>query len=147
MRRAYGRALGRLREMKGHTQESAAEACTPTMSSQNFGRYEIGGAAGITDPLTRRRLLASIGATEEEFQTVLEEIGGQEPRSARLARMATAAGGVAEAGLPFSADRRQAVFPLSDGDLVVSYPRNLSPEAKREMKRFLELLLATNEND
>lgn len=145
LRRLYGITVARMRDARGHTQESAAAAAQPDMSSQNWGRYETGMAAGITDPIMRRRLLTAIGATEEEFQAELARASGEDTQSSRLNRLAGAISN--DDARQISPESRQAVFPLSEGDLIVTFPRHLTAEGRKEMKRYLDLLMMTADTD
>lgn len=151
LRKRYGLALAIVRDAHDHTQDTASLAHQPVMTSQNWGRYETGMAAGITDPVVRRNLLSAIGADEEEFQATLsvlreEDIpAGGKGRSmgARMSRMASAI----TAGTPaVTGEQRQAIFPLREGEVIITFPRHLTAEGRREMKRYLELLLESTDD-
>ncbi len=52
---------------------------------------------------------------------------------ARLAR---------ELGPP--SDARQAVFPVSDGDVVISFPPNMTPDGFKELEAYFAIFLKAN---
>lgn len=154
LRKRYGVALALVREAHNQTQDSASAACDPEMTSQNWGRYETGSAAGITDPVVRRGLLEAIGADEAEFQTTLANLPADDDLPALSkgrgigSRMARLAGAVTATNpAPISPDRRQAIFPVRDGEVVITFPRHMTPEGRREMKQYLELLLASTDDN
>lgn len=154
LRKRYGLALAIVRDAHDHTQDTASAAMTPEMTPQNWGRYETGMAAGITDPIVRRNLLTAIGADEGEFQATLANLTDQDlpaggkgrSQGGRMARMANAIAAGAGAVPAPSSEKRQAIFPLREGEVVITFPRHLTAEGRREMKRYLELLLESTDD-
>jgi transcriptional regulator with XRE-family HTH domain len=130
-----GRALKLLRKAAGMTQAEAAEAygCEPG----SWRRYEAGARDLSFDQL--KALAEAVGSTREELVRTRDDLASGRP----------ARHGMAEAPRPFaaaelrtgSASRRQAVFNLEEGDVVVTYPSELSAASRRELADYLALLL------
>ena len=124
-----GEALRILRERLGVTQEAAAEAME--VSRTAWQNYE-GGRKVVLRTDMQMRLAAAVGATRPDLLKVLKELqrgGGKH-----------SAIGVEEPSAIFAGPgRTQAIFPTRDGEVIVSYPANLSPEGFRELAEFFSL--------
>ncbi len=140
MRKLYGAILAKLRDERGLTQEQASTAARPEMTAQNWARYEGGQAPSITDPIVRRRFLEAIGASEEDFQRELSNPTRANPASARVSRLSRAFEAMPESSRARD-DRRQAVFPLSEGEVVISFPADLSPDGVEELKEYFNIFV------
>lgn len=126
-----GEALRILRDRLDITQEQAAEAMG--VSRTAWQNYEAGRAIVLrTDMQTK--LAAALDATREDLLRVLREL--------QRAGGGHSALGLEEPGVVFSGPgRQQAIFPLSEGDVIVSYPANLSAAGFQELSDYLAIFL------
>lgn len=129
--REVGDALRALRERRGFTQERAAEALR--VSRTAWQNYESGRPVVLRTDM-QLRLAQALGAKREDLLAILREQQG--------ATASHSAFGVEETGMLFSGPgRQQAIFPLSEGDVIVSYPAGLTPDGFQELNDYLELFL------
>lgn len=139
-----GQAIARLRERAGLTQAQAAAAIEDnggSMSPQYWGMHENGQVAGIFRPNAQRKLLDAIGCTLEDLEA---ELASGEHTSRRMGRMARELSPGPDARrLALDAEQRTATFPLSEGNVTLTFPSDLSPAGYKELKAYLELFLAT----
>lgn len=134
--REVGEALKILRERRGVTQEKAAEAMT--VSRTAWQNYENGRAVVLRTDM-QVRLTAAVGAKREDLLGVLRELQG--------GGMSHSALGLEEAGIVFSGPgRQQAIFPTSEGDVILSYPSALSPKGLSELSDYLAVFLKRSAN-
>lgn len=127
-----GRALKLLRERSGLTQEAAADLMGVTKTA--WANYEYGRAIVLRIDV-QDRLVKALGQSRKALDETLREITG-------LPAPEYAHAGLEEAGAPFTgAAIKQAIFPLAEGDVTVSYPTNLSPASYRELHEYLTLFL------
>lgn len=128
-----GRALKALRESRELTQQEAADRAGVTRTA--WQNYESGRAVILRSDL-QRRLARSLGADEEELALHAESFRN-------IGRRSTAASLSAHDraqsfdGLP----RGQAVFPLAEGEVVITFPQDLSREGFAEMAQYLSIFL------
>ena len=137
-----GRAIANLREAKGLSQATAADRATPPMTPQNWGNHETGKVAQLERTNVLRRVAEAIGVTLEDIELERQRVaeGGGSPKS--QARLRAVAGGVGEGpARRFETNRRSAVFPLLEGDAVLSFPQDLSPAGYRELADYLSVFL------
>lgn len=132
--REVGEALKLLRDRRGFTQEQAAEAMR--VSRTAWQNYENGRAVVLRTDM-QVRLTAALGAKREDLLAVLRELqrgGGSH-----------SAFGLEEAGLLFSGPgRKQAIFPTSEGEVILSYPANISATGVAELSDYLAIFLKRN---
>ena len=126
--KALGRALKRLREARGLTQDQAAEKLGVTRTA--WQNYE-GGRSVIMRTDLQSRLVRALDASVEDLLGMLRhEAHGH------------SAIGVSEAAAIYSGPgRRQAIFPLDEGDVILSFPANLSPESREQLEDHLAAFL------
>lgn len=138
MRAAGGIRL--LREGLKLSQPKAAEHHEPDISAQYWSMTETGKVPGVVKPSTQRKLLAALSKaanletplTLNDLQAAMDRVfsEGEAPRAQRLA-----------AALAPPRAERQAVFPTSDGDVVFTYPADLSPEGFRELEAYFQVFV------
>lgn len=127
-----GRALKRLRESRGFTQEAAAEAAGVTRTA--WQNYENGRAIVLRTDMQAKLALA-LDSTRQDLAAALRDLQRDEGR--------LAARGVEESAAVFAGPgRQQAIFPTADGDVIVNYPANLSREALAQLRGYMTLFLA-----
>lgn len=125
-----GDALRILRERKGVTQERAAEEME--VSRTAWQNYEAGRKVVLRTDM-QMRLAGAVGASREDLLSVLKELQRGESRHSAI-------NSVEEPQAIFAGPgRTQAIFPTRDGDVIVSYPAQLSPEGYRELAEFFGL--------
>lgn len=125
--RDMGRALKLLRERSGLTQDAAAARMRVTKTA--WQNYENGRAIVLRSDF-QQRAAAALGHDVEALMATLREVSGHPPPAPVI--------GVAEPTSPFM---QQAIFPLREGDVTVSYPANLSPQGFQELRDYLDLFL------
>lgn len=124
-----GEALRILRDRLGVTQEAAAEAME--VSRTAWQNYEAGRKVVLRTDM-QMRLAGAIGATRQDLLQVLKQLQHGGAKHSAI--------GVEEPGAIYSGPgRTQAIFPTRDGEVIVSYPANLSPEGYRELAEFFSL--------
>lgn len=129
-----GEALRILRERRDFTQEAAAEAMR--VSRTAWQNYESGRAIVLRTDM-QMRLAGAVGATREDLLAVLREL-----QRGSGGRHSALGGGMEETGAIFAGPgRAQAIFPTTEGDVIVSYPSALSPQGFRELGEYLALFL------
>ena len=127
--RTMGRAIKALREARSLTQQDAAEALGVTRTA--WQNYENGRAVILRTDV-QRRLLKALGSDEDELAAHVASIQSLGRRTGQVVAM------------PERFDiqpRGQAVFPLSEGDVVVTFPPDLSNEGFAELAEYLNLFL------
>lgn len=128
--REMGRALKLLRTRRGMTQDAAAEALRVTRTA--WQNYESGRSVVMRTDM-QAKLAAALGGTRNELLACLREVQEGPSHSASA---------VAEAGSVYSGPGRlQAVFPTSDGQVIVSYPEALTARGRRQLKAYLDAFL------
>lgn len=129
-----GRALRNLRERKNISQTAAGAGVEPAkMTSQAWGLHENGHVKGLLTPGVQTKLTAAIGHTKEDLLSERDRLAQGEDAPAPSAEIRQ---------FQPAANRRQAVFPLSEGgEVVIQFPQHLSPQARREMADFLSVLV------
>ncbi len=128
--KAVGRALKRMREQSGMTQEEAAEKVGITRTA--YQNYENGREA-VLDGDLQQRLADALGGDR------LELLEAENPHL-----LAHRSSEVHEAATPFEGPTRRtgrAVFPLDEGDVVISFPPELSPEGRERLADYLTVWL------
>jgi transcriptional regulator with XRE-family HTH domain len=129
--RELGRALKTLRERRGMTQDQAAEGMHVTRTA--WQNYESGRAIVLRTDM-QARLAGALGARREDLMAILRDnqrMGGSH-----------SAVGLEEPGAIYSGPgRQQAIFPTSEGDVIVSYPATLSTKGYAELGEYLALFL------
>jgi transcriptional regulator with XRE-family HTH domain len=129
-----GRALKAMRDARGLTQQAAAELMG--VSRQTLQNYENGRAIILRIDV-QTRLARALGGERDELLSHLEVIQGH-------GRVAMRADGAQEATRPYDVGLNgQAVFPLREGKVTVTFPENLSPEGFAELADYLALFLKT----
>lgn len=124
-----GRALKRLREDAGLTQDAAAEGLGVTRTA--WQNYE-GGRAVILRTDLQARAAAALGRTRQDLLAALRQVQTGPTHSS----------GVAEGAAIFAGPgRSQAVFPLDEGDVILSFPANLSAEGRQQLEDYLAVFL------
>lgn len=130
-----GRAVARLRERRGMTQEAAAAAAQPQMTFQYWGMHERGQVPGIYKTERQRQLVQALDLT---LQDLADELSGEadgDPGQDRLARMARELNG---------GDIKRAVFPLQDGEVVITLPANLTPAGFKQLSDYMAIFLRSS---
>lgn len=132
-----GEALRILRERRRVTQEAAAEAME--VSRTAWQNYE-GGRPVVLRTDVQVRLAAAVGASREDLIGILR---GLQRGNAGASHSAL---GVEEMGTVYAGPgRAQAIFPTSEGDVIVSYPAALSAAGYKELGEYLALFLRRGE--
>lgn len=130
--REIGQALKLLRERKGLTQDQAAERRGVTRTA--WQNYESGRAVVLRMDMQDGLALA-VGATRAELLDCLREVQ-------RRAGSPTPNGGMEEMGVVFSGPGRRVFnIPLDEGDVIISYPANLSAASFAELEEHIALFL------
>jgi hypothetical protein len=137
------RGIKAMRERHGLTQRQAAEAHARDISYQYWAMNESGKVPGIVKPATQRELLDAISkAAGLENPLTLEDLAkamddhappASDQRSQRLA-----------SSLVGARPERQAVFPTSDGDVVFSFPADMTAEGFRELEAYFSVFVKAN---
>lgn len=130
--REIGRALRALRERHGLSQEQAAERMHVTRTA--WQNYENGRAVVLRTDM-QLRLAAAAGGSHAELLAVLREQQGQ------LAAHSAFTGHDDGRAIYSGPGRSQAIFPTDQGDVILSYPANLTPEAKAQLAAYLKVFL------
>lgn len=136
-----GMALRKLRMDAGLTQKEAGENAKPApFTSQAWGNLEQGKVKGLLDPAVQTKLLAAIGATKEALQFERNRIEQYGPPS--LPGRTQAQGVGERPAPPFMATpgHRQAIFPLGGDQVVISFPKDLTPADLRKLRIYLDTL-------
>lgn len=126
-----GHALRVLRTRQKLTQQQAADAMGVTRGA--WQNYETGRAIILRTDI-QTRLARALGTDRQELllQLAAQTPSGQRPQVS----------GLSDRDSPFEGpDRQKAVFPLPEGEIVLSFPTNLSPESFGEFSEFLALFL------
>lgn len=137
------RAVKGLRERYNVTQRQVADAHVDEISFQYVGMNEQGKVPGIVKPATQRKLLDAISkAANLSSPLTLDDLA------------AAADGGLADGGpgralraaasLRSAMPERQAVFPTSEGDVVFSYPADMTQEGFRELEAYFAVFVSVN---
>jgi len=126
-----GLALKRLRESRSMTQDQAAERMGVTRTA--WQNYESGRAVVMrTDHQVK--LAEALGAARADLLNELRKIQVGDGHSAMA--------GVQDSGAIYAGPgRQQAVFPLDEGDVILSFPANLSPEGRQQLEDYLAVFL------
>ncbi len=145
-RKLLGRALALLRDREGLTQAEAAERFAKVIGKDDFtpqawGQYEAGKPKRMFYPEVQAQLAEVVGSTVEELldeRDRLREIAEISPVQERV--------GVREPVRLFESSskasaRQQAIFPLPEGDIVLSYPAVLSEQSKRDLADYLKIFV------
>jgi transcriptional regulator with XRE-family HTH domain len=127
--REVGRALKALRERAGLTQDQAAENLRVTRTA--WQNYEAGRAIVLrTDH--QARLAEALGCRREDLLHMLRQLQRSEGGLSGY--------GLEETGVVYSGPgRHQAIFPLEEGDVIISYPAALSPASRAQLREYLAL--------
>lgn len=134
--REWGLALKLLRERKGLTQDQAAANRRVTRTA--WQNYESGRAVVLRMDM-QHGLAEALGGTRAELLDCLREVQRRSGTSQPQA-------GMEEMGVVFSGPgRQQAIFPLAEGDVIISYPANLSAQGFKELQDYLTLFLRRGE--
>lgn len=148
---AIGQALKAIRERLGLRQPHVAEAAG--LTAQYVSMIETGKVPGLVKPATQRKIIEALNAALEardgrapsppvtisDLDAELAGVGDT-PR-ARLARIAR------ELTTAPDPELRQAVFPVSDGDVVISFPAHMTPEGFKELEAYFAIFLKANSRD
>lgn len=132
--RALGRALRALRDHQGLTQQEAADRYG--VSRNSWIAYENGERQLILRSDIQTRLAVALNCEREELMLQLAALTPirQRPGVAGL-------GEVANRPFDLGPDRQQAVFPLAEGEVVMTFPADLSPAGVAELAQYLALFL------
>lgn len=143
------RAIAALRERAGVTQRQVAEAHEDEISYQYVGQHETGKVPGIVKPATQRKMLAAISkAAKLEHPLTLEDLAdemaptngvAEDPRAFRM--------GQALLGGARRPTDRQAVFPTTAGEVVISFPADMDAAGFRELEAYLAVFLKARTQD
>lgn len=141
--RRLGRALARLRERVGVTQQQAGEAYGEGegITSQYWAMHENGKVPGIFKPAVQRKVIEALnrasGAepplTIEDLEREISAQGGPDSRMARIAR---------ELGATAPHDGGERFeFMTSDGPVVLNLPARLTSGGFEDLEAFLAVFL------
>jgi transcriptional regulator with XRE-family HTH domain len=125
--KAIGRAIKQMRHRAGLTQLEAAEALN--VSRIAWQNYENGRPTVLRIDLQDRIAKALDGSRQEMLAFAGLGPEGHAPQDGE------------EDGGAFG--RAQAVFPLREGEVVLSFPEEMSADAVEELNRYLELFISS----
>lgn len=142
------RAVKMLREELKLTQRQVSEAHPRQLTYQRIAQVEQGKVPGIVKPQTQREMLAALSnAARLETPLTLDDFAGY------MDRLDTATveqeGGdllalrLARTLAPPKAER-QAVFPTREGDVIFTFPADLSPQGFREIEAYFQAFVQAN---
>ncbi len=147
-----GKAVARLREAaaKDLTQDACAACMDPPITPQYWGMHERGEVPGIVKPKRQRDLIAAISKAADLADPLsLDDLDAaidgdeatprQDPAAGRLVRLARELA----PGAP-DPNKRRAVFPIPDGDVVIEIPAQLTPAGFKQVEAFLAVFLKAN---
>lgn len=132
--REVGEALRILREDRDVTQEQAAEAMH--VSRTAWQNYENGRSVVLRTDM-QERLARAVGARKQDLLDVLRQLQRGGTSHSALA--------LEETGAIFSGPgRQQAIFPLDEGDVILSYPAKLTASGRAQLKAYLTIFLGAD---
>lgn len=136
------RALKVMREEAGLTQEEAGQRAEPRLSKQAWGLHENRRAKQLLTPGIQSRLAAALGGTREDLLLIKDRIASM---GSAYRPVPKAVRDLADRGREFEGAlaMRQAQFPTRDGDVILSYPRDLTPEGLNDLESYFTLFIAT----
>lgn len=127
-------AIRSLRNQRHMTQQDAADALGVTRAA--WQNYETGRLIILRSDM-QDRIATALGVSREDL---LLEKTRLAPSGKRHARPVT---GFSERETTYDADRVQAVFPTSQGHVILSYPADLNADGLEQLNEYLTIWMKT----